>query len=172
MLEAAAARVVCLIVICCCTVPRGAESAIGVNWGILSFHKLKPSIVVHLLKDNNISKVKLFDADPDCIQALMGSGIQVMLGIPNEMLPVFSSSTDASDLWVRRNVSRYVVKNGVDIRFHPFSSHLNYLFLLGIYIYISSLLRLFVSLFDKPHLILLVSIYMASICGSIISLIT
>ncbi|KAK9935830.1 hypothetical protein M0R45_012706 [Rubus argutus] len=118
MLQAtAAARVVCLIVICWCTAPRGAESAIGVNWGILSFHKLKPSIVVHLLKDNKISKVKLFDADPDCIQALMGSGIQVMLGIPNEMLPLFSSSTDASDLWVRRNVSRYVVKNGVDIRY-------------------------------------------------------
>lgn len=39
------------------------------------------------------------------------------------------------------------------------------------YIYISSLLRLFLSLFDKPYLILLVSIYMASICGSIISLI-
>lgn len=139
MLQAtAAARVVCLIVICWCTAPRGAESAIGVNWGILSFHKLKPSIVVHLLKDNKISKVKLFDADPDCIQALMGSGIQVMLGIPNEMLPLFSSSTDASDLWVRRNVSRYVVKNGVDIRFHPCSSHLNYLFLLGIYLYLFS----------------------------------
>lgn len=118
MLQAtAAARVVFLIVICWCTALRGAESAIGVNWGILSFHKLKPSIVVHLLKDNKISKVKLFDADPDCIQALMGSGIQVMLGIPNEMLPLFSSSTDASDLWVRRNVSRYVVKNGVDIRY-------------------------------------------------------
>ncbi|XP_062013701.1 glucan endo-1,3-beta-glucosidase 5 [Rosa rugosa] len=118
MLEAAAARVVCLIAICWLTAPsRGAEAAIGVNWGTLSFHKLKPSTVVDLLKDNKISKVKLFESDPDCLEALKGSGIQVMLGIPNEMLAFLSSSTDASDLWVRRNVSRYVVKNGVDIRY-------------------------------------------------------
>ncbi|XP_009354031.1 glucan endo-1,3-beta-glucosidase 5 [Pyrus x bretschneideri] len=94
-----------------------AESAIGVNWGSVSFHKLKPSAVVDLLKDNKISKVKLFDADPDSLRALMGSGIQVMVGIPNEMLAALSSSTDASDLWVRQNVSRYMVKNGADIRY-------------------------------------------------------
>ncbi|KAM1562547.1 hypothetical protein PS1_005379 [Malus domestica] len=94
-----------------------AESAIGVNWGSVSFHRLKPSAVVDLMKDNKISKVKLFDADPDSLRALMGSGIQVMVGIPNEMLAALSSSTDASDLWVRQNVSRYMVKNGADIRY-------------------------------------------------------
>lgn len=93
-----------------------AESAIGVNWGTISFHKLKPSTVVDLLKVNKISKVKLFEADPDVLEALQGSGIQVMVGIPNEMLATLSSSTVASDLWVRQNVSRYVVKGGADIR--------------------------------------------------------
>lgn len=93
-----------------------AESAIGVNWGTLSFHKLKPSTVVDLLKLNKIPKVKLFEADTGVLEALMGSGIQVMVGIPNEMLAALSSSTVASDLWVRQNVSRYVVKGGVDIR--------------------------------------------------------
>ncbi|KAJ7967870.1 putative Glucan endo-1,3-beta-glucosidase [Quillaja saponaria] len=94
-----------------------AESAIGVNWGAVSFHRLKPSTVVDLLKDNKIQKVKIFDADPDVLTALMGSRIQVMVGIPNEMLAVMSSSTDISDLWVRQNVSRYMVKGGVDIRY-------------------------------------------------------
>lgn len=94
-----------------------AESALGVNWGTVSFHKLKPSTVVDLLQDNKISKVKLFDADPDSLQALMGSGIQVMIGVPNEMLAALSSSTAASDSWVRQNVSRYMRKNGVDIRY-------------------------------------------------------
>ncbi|KAJ8761033.1 hypothetical protein K2173_025740 [Erythroxylum novogranatense] len=94
-----------------------AESGIGVNWGSVSFHRLKPSTVVDLMKDNKIEKVKLFDADPDVLQSLVGSGIQVMVGIPNEMLATLSSSTAASDLWVRQNVSRYVVKGGVDIRY-------------------------------------------------------
>lgn len=93
------------------------ESAIGVNWGSVSSHKLKPSTVVDLLKDSKIQKVKLFDADPDALVALMRSGIQVMVGIPNEMLATLSSSTAASDLWVRQNVSGYLVKGGTDIRY-------------------------------------------------------
>ncbi|KAK7262056.1 hypothetical protein RJT34_29616 [Clitoria ternatea] len=94
-----------------------AESAIGVNWGTVSFHKLKPSTVVDLLKDNKIPKVKLFEADPDVLKALMGSGIQVMVGIPNEMLALLSSSPVSADLWVRHNVSAYMGKGGADIRY-------------------------------------------------------
>lgn len=94
-----------------------AESAIGVNWGTISFHRLKPSTVVDLLNDNRVQKVKLFEAEPDVMKALMGSGIQVMVGIPNEMLASLSSSTVASDLWVRQNVSRYTGKGGIDIRY-------------------------------------------------------
>lgn len=94
-----------------------AESAIGVNWGTLSFHRLKPTTAVDLLKENKVQKVKLFDADPGALKALMGSGIQVMVGISNDMLATLSSSTMASDLWVRQNVSTYMVKGGVDIRY-------------------------------------------------------
>lgn len=93
------------------------ESAIGVNWGTISFHKLKPSTVVDLFKSNRIEKVKLFDADPRVLKALMGTGIQIMVGIPNEMLASLSSSSLASDLWVRQNLSSYVVKGGADIRY-------------------------------------------------------
>lgn len=94
-----------------------AESAVGVNWGTISFHRLKPSTVVDLLKDNKVQKVKLFEAEPDVMKALMGSEIQVMVGVPNEMLAALSSSTVASDLWVRQNVSRYMGKVGIDIRY-------------------------------------------------------
>ena len=98
-------------------VPRMVESAIGVNWGTISSHRLKPTTVVDLLRQNKISKVKLFEADSDVMKALMGSAIQVMVGIPNEMLPLLSSSPAAADLWVRQNVSVYVGRGGADIRF-------------------------------------------------------
>ncbi|XP_008782991.1 glucan endo-1,3-beta-glucosidase 5 [Phoenix dactylifera] len=93
------------------------DGAIGVNWGTLSSHRLQPSIVVDLMKENKISKVKLFDADPTVLRALAGSGIQVMVGIPNDMLGILGSSPATSDLWVTQNVSRYMVKGGVDIRY-------------------------------------------------------
>ncbi|XP_047148630.1 glucan endo-1,3-beta-glucosidase 5-like [Vigna umbellata] len=97
-------------------IPMG-ESAIGVNWGTVSFHKLNPSTVVDLLKDNKISKVKVFEAEPEVLKPLMGSGIQVMLGIPNGMLALLSTSPTAADLWLRQNVSAYIGKHGADIRY-------------------------------------------------------
>nr|AFK35356.1 unknown [Lotus japonicus] len=48
----------------------------------------------------------------------MGSGIQVMVGIPNEMLSALSSSPVAADFWVRRNLSAYIGgRRGADIRY-------------------------------------------------------
>ena len=99
-----------------------ADSAIGVNRGTISLHRIKPLTVVDLLKDNKISKVKIFDTDPCVLRALMGSGMEVKVGIPNEMLASLSSSTVASDLWVRQNVSAYVGRGGVDISSDSFCS--------------------------------------------------
>lgn len=93
------------------------ESGIGMNWGTLSTHRLPPPIVVDLLKENKIEKVKLFDTDPPILRALMGSGIQVMIGVPNEMLAILGTSISASDLFVNQNVSRYLIKGGADIRY-------------------------------------------------------
>ncbi|WOK99809.1 glucan endo-1,3-beta-glucosidase 5-like [Canna indica] len=93
------------------------DSAIGVNWGTRSSHKLPPPVMVDLLKENRIGKVKLFEAEADILRALMGSGIEVMVGIPNELLGVFGSSAAAADQWISQNVSRFMVKGGADIRY-------------------------------------------------------
>ena len=74
-------------------------------------------MVVDLLKKNNIEKVKLFDADPRVLRALKGSGIEVMVGIPNEMLAYLSSSSVAADSWVAQNVTRYMTRGGIHIRY-------------------------------------------------------
>ncbi|XP_059663788.1 glucan endo-1,3-beta-glucosidase 5 [Cornus florida] len=115
--QLAPVAVVMVVVVVWSSSAMVAESGIGVNWGTISFHKLSPSTVVDLLRDNKIGKVKLFDADPDSMRGLRGSGIEVMVGIPNEMLAVLSSSAAASDFWVRQNVSAYMVKGGVNIRY-------------------------------------------------------
>ncbi|XP_059663802.1 glucan endo-1,3-beta-glucosidase 8-like [Cornus florida] len=115
--QLAPVAVVMVVVVVWSSSAMVAESGIGVNWGTISFHKLSPSTVVDLLRDNKIGKVKLFDADPD---SMRGSGIEVMVGIPNEMLAVLSSSAAASDFWVRQNVSAYMVKGGVNIRWRQY----------------------------------------------------
>ncbi|KAL4566960.1 hypothetical protein LXL04_022530 [Taraxacum kok-saghyz] len=103
------------VVLVLVVVAQTVESAIGVNWGTISNHRLAPSTVVDLLRDNKIQKVKLFDADPDCLRALMGTGIEVMMGVSNDLLATLSSSTAAADLWVSQNVSTYMVRGGANI---------------------------------------------------------
>ncbi|XP_073303779.1 glucan endo-1,3-beta-glucosidase 5-like [Primulina huaijiensis] len=90
---------------------------IGANWGTQSSHPLPPPTVVKLLRDNGIQKVKLFDAESSVLRALSGSGIEVMVGIPNDMLFSLANSVDAAERWVEKNVSAYVSSNSVDIRY-------------------------------------------------------
>ncbi|CAJ2643403.1 glucan endo-1,3-beta-glucosidase 5-like protein [Trifolium pratense] len=105
-------------------------SGIGVNWGTQCTHLLSPNTVVKMLKDNGIQKVKLFDADPNILDALKKSGIQVMVGIPNDMLYTLANSLPAAEKWVSKNVSAHVSSGGVDIRYvavgnEPFLSTYN-----------------------------------------------
>ncbi|XP_012851138.1 PREDICTED: glucan endo-1,3-beta-glucosidase 5-like [Erythranthe guttata] len=89
---------------------------LGCNWGTQATHPLRPDIVVKLMKDNGFDKVKLFEADPGAMLALGRSGIQVMVGIPNDMLASLASSVRVAEDWVSHNVSYYLSNKGVDIR--------------------------------------------------------
>ncbi|KAL8040133.1 hypothetical protein ABFX02_10G078900 [Erythranthe guttata] len=90
---------------------------LGCNWGTQATHPLRPDIVVKLMKDNGFDKVKLFEADPGAMLALGRSGIQVMVGIPNDMLASLASSVRVAEDWVSHNVSYYLSNKGVDIRY-------------------------------------------------------
>ena len=89
--------------------------ALGVNWGTQATHKLPPKIVVQILKDNGIKKVKLFDADRSTMSALAGSDIEVMVAIPNDQLAAMNDYKRAKD-WVKRNVTDYNFNGGVNIK--------------------------------------------------------
>eukprot|EP00250_Pteridium_aquilinum_P035776 c9918_g1_i1 orf=120-1604(+) len=92
------------------------SGALGVNWGIQASHPLPPNIVVQLLKANGISKVKLFDSNSSVLSALENSNIEVMVGIPNDLLLTVSDSTQAS-AWVKNNIVPYVSSNSVNIKY-------------------------------------------------------
>ncbi|CAN8244224.1 unnamed protein product [Cochlearia groenlandica] len=95
---------------------KGVEG-LACNWGTQASHPLPPNIVVKLLKDNGFNKVKLFEADPGALRALGKSGIQVMVGIPNDLLATMASTVTNAELWVQQNVSQYISRYGTDIRY-------------------------------------------------------
>ncbi|KAF2290054.1 hypothetical protein P3X46_027984 [Hevea brasiliensis] len=92
-------------------------SGIGANWGTQATHPLPPETMVRLLRENGIQKVKLFDADYDTLRALGKSNIEVMVGIPNDMLLSLATSMKAAEKWVSKNVSTHISADNVNIRY-------------------------------------------------------
>ncbi|THG23511.1 hypothetical protein TEA_026360 [Camellia sinensis var. sinensis] len=90
-------------------------SGIGANWGTQATHPLPPDTVVRLLRDNGFQKIKLFDADYDALRALGKSGIEVMVGIPNDKLTSLAGSVKAAEKWVSKNISTHITTNNVNI---------------------------------------------------------
>lgn len=108
-----------LVLTLCAGVHRLAEG-LAVYWGNRASHPLPGDIVVRLLKDNGFNKVKLFEAEPQAMMALGRTGIEVMVGIPNEFLYPLATSVGAAEDWVSQNISVYISKYGVDIRYDRF----------------------------------------------------
>lgn len=93
----------------------GGGEGLGVNWGTQATHQLPPKTVVQMLRDNGFGKVKLFDAAATTMSALAGSGIEVMVAIPNDQLETMNDY-DAAKKWVKRSVTRYLFDGGVDVK--------------------------------------------------------
>ncbi|XP_042480940.1 glucan endo-1,3-beta-glucosidase 8-like [Macadamia integrifolia] len=105
--------VVATVVVC-----GNVAEGIGINWGTMMAQPLYPEIVVKMLKDNGIKQVKLFDADPWTVKPFAGTGIQLMLAIPNNELERFSEKYSNAKDWVAENVTSHLKdQDGVDIRY-------------------------------------------------------
>ncbi|PKA45936.1 Glucan endo-1,3-beta-glucosidase 6 [Apostasia shenzhenica] len=81
-------------------------------------HPLAPETMVQVLKDNGFTKVKLFDAEPWTVGALSGSGIEVVVGIPNDMLRSLASDHGLAEQWVKENVTNFI-KDNINIKYSP-----------------------------------------------------
>lgn len=109
--------VILLLVVFVVVVSSPLSTALGVNWGGASSQPLPaPKVVTGLLRPNGVARVKLADADPAALASLVGSGIGVAVGIPNEMLRDLGASKKAAASWVHDNVTRYLSDRGPGAR--------------------------------------------------------
>lgn len=91
-------------------------AGLGVNWGNQAFNQLPPADIVKLMQQNGIKKAKIFDADYDIVRSMAGSGIEVMVAAPNDLLSQLASDPNAATAWVKQNVTQFLFKGGVDIK--------------------------------------------------------
>ncbi|PPR98865.1 hypothetical protein GOBAR_AA21808 [Gossypium barbadense] len=54
--------------------------------------------------------------DYDTLKTLGKTGIEVMVGIPNDMLAIVGGSMKAAEKWVAKNVTQHITSNNVNIR--------------------------------------------------------
>ncbi|XP_058103762.1 glucan endo-1,3-beta-glucosidase-like [Magnolia sinica] len=80
-----------------------AAKEIGICYGQVANNLPSPAEVVHLLKTNGISKIRLFNTEPTILQSLSGTGIDLMIGVPNEILPSLDNPDSAAG-WLQTNI--------------------------------------------------------------------
>ncbi|KAK9155681.1 hypothetical protein Sjap_003161 [Stephania japonica] len=77
---------------------------VGVNIGTEVSNLLPPKELVAFLKFQKISHIRLYDADQPLLQALGGTKISVVVGIPNNQILAIGSSNATAANWVSRNI--------------------------------------------------------------------
>lgn len=82
-------------------------ATIGVDYGRDGNNLPSPREVVDLYRSQGIGAMRIYYPDPEVLQALRGSGIELLLGVPNTDLQQLASDIPSAQRWVRTNVLNY-----------------------------------------------------------------
>ncbi|XP_034699438.1 glucan endo-1,3-beta-glucosidase-like [Vitis riparia] len=92
----------------CSIICSRAAADVGVCYGLHGDNLPPPKEVVALYKHYGIQSMRLFDPNPSALEALKGSGIGVILGVPNTDIPNIASSQAAAQQWFDTNLAPYL----------------------------------------------------------------
>ncbi|KAJ4978528.1 hypothetical protein NE237_009308 [Protea cynaroides] len=86
---------------------------IGINIGTDVSNLPSAADVAAIIKAHQVTHVRLYDADQNMLNALAGSGIQVMVGVTNEEVLGIGESPSVAAAWVNKNVAAYVPQTNI-----------------------------------------------------------
>ena len=68
-----------------------------------------PADVVKLYRSNGIGAMRIYAPERNVLRALSGTGIGLLMDVPNENITAFASTPSAAAAWVKANVQPYPV---------------------------------------------------------------
>ncbi|KAL5547820.1 hypothetical protein UlMin_003051 [Ulmus minor] len=80
----------------------------GINYGRIADNIPSPDEVATLLRAAKIKNVRIYDADHSVLKAFSGTGLELVVGLPNQFLKDFSASEDHALTWVKDNVQSFL----------------------------------------------------------------
>lgn len=85
----------------------GVQGSIGVNYGTVANDLPPAPQVAHFLVESTIiDRIRLFDSNPEILQAFSHTGIEVTITVPNDQIPHLTKLSFAEQ-WVKTNVQAY-----------------------------------------------------------------
>lgn len=86
---------------------------VGINYGTLGNNLPSPKKVAQLLQSTLIDKVKIYDSNPDILQAFSNTGIDLIVAVENYHVSNISSEVSAADQWLASRVVPFIPATSV-----------------------------------------------------------
>ncbi|XP_015901938.3 glucan endo-1,3-beta-glucosidase 11-like isoform X1 [Ziziphus jujuba] len=80
----------------------------GINYGRIADNIPSPDEVVTLLRAAKIKNVRIYDAEHSVLKAFSGTGLELVVGLPNGLLKDMSANADHAMEWVKENVQAFL----------------------------------------------------------------
>lgn len=87
---------------------RAFTGTYGINYGRIADNILSPDEVVTLLRAAKIKNVRIYDAEHSVLKAFSGTGLELVVGLPNGLLKDMSANADHAMDWVKENVQAFL----------------------------------------------------------------
>ncbi|KHG14858.1 hypothetical protein F383_01853 [Gossypium arboreum] len=85
---------------------------VGINYGQIANNLPSPARVSYLLRSLNISRVKLYDADPNVLLAFANTNVEFIIGLGNEYLQNMTDPIKAQN-WIQQRVQPYLTRTKI-----------------------------------------------------------
>lgn len=88
--------------------PLPNVTCVGINYGTLGNNLPSPKRVAQLLQSTLFDKVKIYDSNPEILQAFSNTGIDLIVSVENYHVSNVSSDVSSADQWLASRVVPFI----------------------------------------------------------------